>query len=232
MPGYPDWQQYANRITPNFLPNLSPTLPVGNTVLGPYLVASYDAVELRVVLTAGFGTITVQWSEDAAGLLPVGSDVWSLSTSWGLLVIIPVEAPYVTLTINNASAVNMTGTTKLAGKATGVPRIYYPITQNHLRVNSHSLAASGQEITPLPWIQAGTGYLSYVPGDTSGKLAVTLHTVHGSLGLNYFTADLGAPTAQGQFTIGVVDEAFALVVTNTDAVAAHSYAAYLVVVPG
>lgn len=223
MAGHPDFQEYAQWRCANALAGYTQTLAVGANPSGPILVAAWRGVQIRVNPSAGFGTVTLSWYDDAAETLFIGSDTWAVNPTTQLQVIMPIEGNYCDLNINVTSVGAMTAKTALLPANTAGTLPVYPVTNNTVRQSGVSIPISGTSFFPLPFVQGGLAVLNYSAADTSGKLAFALVALLQDGTLAGVLADQGAPAVSTPFTqlVACSDTINAVRVVNSDSTAAH-----------
>ena len=224
MPGYPDYRAYPQWRTDNLFPAFSQVLTPGAHPVGPIPMVGNQAVQVRAKVTAGYGTVTIAWFLDSAMTQSVGADPFDVNTETTLAAILPVKGPYLKLNINVTSGVNMNVQTYAAGINNASGRIYYPLGRQLIYQAVKSLAASGVDRFPLPFICKGIVCVSFTPSDALGLLRLETWQDDASGAAVKRVADLGAPVALANMQAAVVDSIFSLRITNLDAGAAHSYA--------
>lgn len=221
--GYPDYQAYPNWRTPNLISADLSALATGTHDVAAVITQAYAAVALTASCTAGYGSIKLQWYEDAALTTPIGSDSWILATWVTTVVSVPARGPYVQLVITVDSAAAMNAGVSLAGENSSPGTIVYPVAVQRIYTGTVSVPASGQKIYPIPFMIKGGGTLNFVPQDTSGKLQCHLVTLNSNQTINQRLADFGTTTTSVYQQIAVSDDCVGVEIFNTDGTAAHSF---------
>ena len=223
MAGYPDFQSYPQWRGGNALAGYAQTLPVGANPSGPILTAAWRGVQIRVNPSAGFGTVTLNWFDDAAESLFIGSDTWAVNPTTQLQVIMPIEGNYCDLNINVTSVGAMTAKTALLPSNTAETAPVYPVTNNTVRQSGVSIPISATSFFPLPFVQSGLACFNYSAGDATGKLSFAVVVLLPDGTLAGVIDDFGAPAVSTPFTqlVACTDSINAVRVTNSDATAAH-----------
>jgi hypothetical protein len=229
MPGYPDFQAFANRRTANLLSSLSQTLATGEHDTDVMAVASYSGLQIRVVPSAGYASVSVIWYLDAAGTQILSSDAWPVNSFTGLSAIYPVFAPFMKFSVNVTSAEDLVAATFIAGLAIGPERPIYPVGSQTVKATARTLAASGSDYYHPSRICRGTGFFTFRPYDTAGKLDVSIQTFTEAGVFVAKVAVFGTPTAIVNQQIQLPDTNWNVAVVNNDTGAGHKYDMGLVV---
>jgi hypothetical protein len=222
--GHPDWQGYPVWNDLNKIPVGNINQAPGTVTYGPYPVSQFAASRIRLIFAAGQATVTLNWWQDAAGTIGLGSEVWKINSSVGLDVIIVNQAPFASLSINNTGGVNITGTQQLwqGTNATG-GHIVYPVAINKTAGTALSVPASGSAIVRPGWVKEGNVYLYILPADALGKLTFFLNNENEAGGIESNLAGPLIPTAEVFRSLQTTADILALHVTNSDAGAAHVF---------
>jgi len=223
MPGYPDFQAYAQWRTGNVAPSLNATYTHGTSYLPIQSVQSWSAVMLRIVASSGYGTVSVNWWIDSAQTESVGSDSWEIGTVSGLLVIIPVKANFFQIEYTVGPAITLVVTNYVCGINNAISEVSYPVASQHISDTGRTLAASTSYSYSPAFIKSGEWGLYYKPYDSSGKMSVSVKSVHGDSTLNYVVIDDLFPTAEYYNRIVVPGTPIQVTVSNDDSTASHEY---------
>lgn len=219
--GHADFQSDLPWRSNNLFPSYNPTYPVGVTSTGIIPTIGWSSLRLRCTVLFGAGRVTVAWFADAAGAQGVGTDTWPVNPNTGLSVVIPVEGAFLQLSFNNTTGGN-DGVINYAVLAQADSNVLsYPISASSAFGNSVSIPASSV-FTAFPAFYAkGHGRLRLSPGDALGKLNASLEN-HDEVGtvLGILDQENGF-TGAVQYDFPYPDTLLRLVVTNTDAGAAH-----------
>lgn len=231
MPGYPDYQTYPQWTGANMLAGLAMNYPTGVAVLYAGPAPAFASLHLRIGPATGFGSVTVVWSLDAAFTEQVGTDNFNVTFRTALFAVVPVEAPYVRVSVSVTSVAAMTGAQYMTGTNVAAAAPTTRTTPQTLHPTAVSVAASATSDSYIAFLMGGHGNLYIAPADAAGKLNFALQVVDQSDALQWTLFESDAPAAPASAMVHVPVQIVRLRVTNTDAAAAHSYSASLVVVP-
>lgn len=231
MTDYPDWQSFPNAQSDNLFPGFTQTLTPGvhpGTVL-PAL--SWSSVIIIASPTAGAAKLTITHYADAAGTQAIDSDTWSINATTRIVVRTPLRGKYVRIDYNVTSAGNLTVENWANFLSASSDRVSFPVSSQNISDFDHVLAATGDITYNIGEICAGNALFYFKPYDTTGKLAVVIHSVD-ELGVTgELIADFGKPTALVQQLITVPDVILQVEVVNTDGAASHTYDFSLTIPP-
>lgn len=229
--GYPDFQTFPQWSSGNLLASSNVNQAPGS-VAGPVIpVSQWAAVHLRVLPSAGQAKLTINWWQDLAGTNGAGSITFNVRNGTGVSVVIPNEAQFMQLTINNTGAVNFVARATLFGVNAHAGKVVYPIVSNEVNVLNETIPLSGSAKHPLGWVQPGPVWLNINPADGTGKLQffLTLEDEAGNT-IGNLTGPL-TPTADFNEQLLTVPEILSLHVFNLDGVNPHTYSATLLIAP-
>ncbi len=227
MTGTPDGQLGTEWRGPNLLAANVQTLHPGTNASGPQLVTSWRGVHVRVIPSQGQANVILNWYSDTGEGTTLGSDNWHVNASCGLSVMVPAKGPVCDLNISVGGVVNLIASTQLTPTNAAANSIAYLDTGNSLNTGTLSVPASGTSDAFLPLVHGGTGWLSYVPSDATGKLTLILAVYNADGSFNFQLANFGQPTIPVNQAVGLTDDICGVHVINTDGTSAHSYAARL-----
>jgi hypothetical protein len=220
---YPDWQAQPLWRGVNLFPALNSVFAPGVTPTPVFPVTHWAWVLLRVLPSAGYGKVTASWWLDQAGTMGVGQDTWPVSTNTGLLVVIPGEGNFVSVTVNNTSGGAMSAVTYLAGTNATTGKKSYPVTDDVSAALAFSIPASGFQKFYRGWINRGDGRLWIDPHDALGKVNYQLVTEDETGAAVAEVLNVVGPTSSFSAVLPLPDQIMSLHVTNTDAGAPHVF---------
>lgn len=227
MAGHPDDQAYAMWQGPVLVAGLPANLAPGLQTIYSGPAPPFAAIRARIDPTGGFGTVNFNWFADAAFTQGVGIDPWVLPTGTGISVIIPVQAPFLTITINVTSTGFFVATIYITGLNVGSGKITYPVAQLDVETGNQTCPISGTQLFPVRFIRGGLALYSFAPFDATGKLRARIAHLNADGTTGNSIAELPNTTVLTSALVGIPDAPVAIWITNTDAAATHQYSATL-----
>lgn len=170
--GFPDFQQYPlwrGNVNPNVTRTISPAAPA----IIDMQVANFASMFFKVV-GIGQGVIAqVTYYQDSTKAVSEGAYYWEVRSPNYLSVVIPNLGNFAEISVSTAIAGNQ-GVTIIAQPCnTPVAKPFYPEQQN-LLAKPDNVAASTTNFYNMPQVVEGSGVFIYIPGDSSGKLDVSM----------------------------------------------------------
>lgn len=223
MPGYPDWQAYPQWLGQPLVSQPDLGLAPGTHTLYSGAAPAYASLQVRFVPAGGYGRLKLSWYLDAALTKGMGSDTYLVNQYSGLLLLYPVQAPYLVVSLDVTSTVTITG--ELVVSPSNL-QITAPATRSGVLADDDagvSVAASSTYNNSPSFQAAGPATWAIMPADTSGKLHFTLAVTDETDTVVYTLWDAGTPTGPVLYQVTLPLAPVVIQVTNTDTVAAHTF---------
>jgi hypothetical protein len=221
--GHPDFQDYVTWRSGNMMPARVTTYPPGLTQGNAMPVYNFAAVLFRISPQTGYGNVTLQWWLDEAMTMHLSTDNWPVTPYQALLVVMPAEAAYVSVLVDNTSGANATFETYLAGTNVGDIRPAYPITQDLAAGVAVTLPASTATKYYQAYINRGTGHLHISPSDNTGSVWFYVITENEAGVQQSELLALPNVTAITDVTFPRPDTIVALTASNIDSSHSHTF---------
>jgi hypothetical protein len=151
----PDFQDYTTWRGNTLSPSGATAFNVGFTQGLIQPVTSFASINLVCLPSSGFGTIQLQFYQDAGGTQICGDWLWPVNTVSGLQVAVPILGPYVNVIVNNQSGGNCSWLIYATPSNVGVAGITYLSTQNYISTGNVAYAIGARHNFVLPWVQGG-----------------------------------------------------------------------------
>lgn len=174
--GYPDFQSYASwRGTPANAAGSS-SAP-GTTLLGAFDMSNYASLAVVAQNTTGTAVLHVQWWTDSTMATFVDDATIPLNHNVTVNLVMPAEAPYVSVSVVVDAGPNATLNYILTPTNLAENEVRFAGVCKQLAFIARTVPAASVDSLTSAYIIPGQALVSFVPGDTLGKLDVRVQSL-------------------------------------------------------
>ena len=225
--GYADFQGYASwKGTP--IVAASTARPAGLFTIGDINLANYGSLNAFVQATVGFGELRITWWTDSTKTVVVDKHLIPIVANVTIDLSMPTLSSFVTVQINVISVGGMTEAHMMTPSNVNPPSMVNISIPDLAGNNNKILAALAVDTLLVDYVVPGNAFLSFTPADATGKIQVQVQAINKNNQVSFTLFNNPGPTVPINVPLILPYAPAQLVLTNTDAGAAHTYTACLV----
>lgn len=220
--GTEDWQAYGNWHAVPLVNGLQAVPSIGVT-LGPFPLHNWASIKVLINTVSTSMAMVVNYWNDQAMTQLAGTYTLYASIAAPVVVLVPADAQWVTITLDPGLSTAMTCYVNVAPCNVATSKLVYSGSGGTLASGNVSVPASGANTQFMGVTAPGPAFLFFGPVDTTGKLTLEMLGSENPPTGAFDLAKWTGPTAEINTLILLPDFAVDFHITNTDAAAAHSF---------